>query len=345
MQQREELQRTLTAGQQKSDREVARLNLMIQERQDVIQAKEKLIASLQKQLEEPSPTAPPLYANVRMRSAAQTSVKFDPEAAKLLSLAQGSVQETHRHYHALVIGNSNYAFMAPLATPINDARDVGDVLRNNYGFDVKTLVDATSDEIMRELYGLGQTLTADDNLLIYFAGHGDKGPSDSAYWLGTDADKVTTKGWIPVDYIRDQIKNMKARHILVVADACFAGAMTHAKTLSVARDVSEKRFQLQWNRRARMVLTSGQNTPVTDSGGSRDHSLFATYFIQILRQNVILMSGEMLSYELSGRIVPEAHKIGVEEQPTYATLADANHDFGEFFFVPSPPKLAALTTR
>jgi hypothetical protein len=345
MQQREELQRTLAAGQQKSEREIARLNLMIQERQDVLQAKEKLIASLQKQLEEPAPSAPPLYANVRMRSAAPTSVKFDPEAAKLLSLAQGSVQDTHRRYHALVIGNSNYAFMAPLATPINDARDVADVLRNNYGFDVKTLFDATSDDIMRELYGLGQTLTPDDNLLIYYAGHGDKGPSDSAYWLGTEADNVTKKGWIPADYIRDQIKNMKARQIIVVADACFAGAMTHAKTLSVARDVSEKRFQLQWNRRARMVLTSGQNTPVTDSGGSRDHSLFATYFIQILRQNVLLMSGEMLSYELSGRIVPEARKIGVDEQPTYATLADANHDFGEFFFVPVPPKLAALTTR
>jgi chromosome segregation ATPase len=345
MQQREELQRTLAAGQQKSEREIARLNLMIQERQDVLQAKEKLIASLQKQLEEPTPSAPPLYASVRMRSAAPTSVKFDPEAAKLLSLAQGSMQDTHRRYHALVIGNSNYAFMAPLATPINDARDVADVLRNNYGFDVKTLFDATSDEIMRELYGLGQTLTPDDNLLIYYAGHGDKGPSESAYWLGTEADNVTKKGWIPADYIRDQIKNMKARQIIVVADACFAGAMTHAKSLSVGRDVSEKRFQLQWNRRARMVLTSGQNTPVTDSGGSRDHSLFATYFIQILRQNVILMSGEMLSYELSGRIVPEARKIGVDEQPTYATLADANHDFGEFFFVPVPPKLAALTTR
>ncbi len=344
LQQREELQRTLAAGQQKSEREIARLNMLIQERQEIIQVKEKLIASLQKQLDE-QPSAPPLLAqNLPMRSASASSVKLDPEAAKLLALAQTSGRSSGRRYTALVIGNGNYAFMAPLATPINDARDVGDVLRNNYGFEVRPLYDATSDQIMRELYSLSQTLTDDDNLLIYYAGHGDRGPSDSAYWLGTDADKVTKKGWIPLDYIRDQIKNMKARHIIVVADACFAGAMTHAKTMSVGRGVSEKRFQLQWNRRARMVLTSGQNTPVTDSGGSRDHSLFATYFIQVLRQNMILLSGEMLSYELNGRIVPEARKLGVEQQPTYSTLGDANHDFGEFFFVPVPTKLAALNT-
>jgi hypothetical protein len=343
LQQKEELQRALAAGQQKTEREVARLNMMIQERQEIIQVKEKLIASLQKQLDEPA-TTPLLAQNLPMRSASASSVKLDPEAAKLLSLAQTSERSSGRRYTALVIGNSNYAFMAPLATPINDARDVGDVLRNNYGFEVRSLYDATSDQIMRELYSLSQTLTDKDNLLIYYAGHGDQGPSNSAYWLGTEADKVTKKGWIPLDYIRDQIKNMKARHIMVVADACFAGAMTHAKTMSVGRGVSEKRFQLQWNRRARMVLTSGQNTPVIDSGGSRDHSIFATYFIQVLRQNMLLMSGEMLSYELNGRIVPEARKLGVDQQPTYSTLGDANHDFGEFFFVPVPTKLAALNT-
>ena len=344
VQQKEQLQAALAAGQQKSEREIVRLNLMIQERQDIIQVKEKLIASLQKQLDEPMPTATFASTNLTMRSAAQPSVRLDPEAAKLLAMAQMSERDTGRRYHALVIGNGNYAFMAPLATPLNDARDVADVLRNGYGFEVETLLDATADRIMVKLYELSQTLTENDNLLIYYAGHGDKGPSESAFWLGTDADKMRSKGWIPLDNIRDQIKRMKARHVMVVADACFAGAMTHAKTMSVARAVSEKRFQIQWNRRARMVLTSGQNTPVPDSGGSRDHSLFATYFIQVLRQNMILMTGEMLSYELSGRIVPEARKIGVEEQPTYSMLGDANHDYGEFFFVPVPTKLAALAT-
>jgi hypothetical protein len=340
-QEKETLSRQLSAGLQKSQREVERLNLVIQEREAVIQVREKMIASLQKQLDEPAQSTL-VAGNIPMRSASQP-VKLDPEASKLLALAQTSERDSNRRYHALVIGNSNYAFMAPLATPVNDARDVAAVLANGYGFDVETLFDATSDQIMTRMYEMSKKLTESDNLLIYFAGHGDKGQSsNSAYWLGTDADKSRTKGWIALDLIRDQIKSMKARHILVVADACFAGAMTHAKTTSVGREVSERRFQLQWNRRARMVLTSGQNTPVTDSGGSRDHSLFATYFIQVLRQNMLLMSGEMLSYELSGRIAPEARKIGVEEQPTYSTLGDANHDFGEFFFVPVATKLAAL---
>lgn len=340
--QRQQLQDALS-GQQKNEREIARLRMLAEERENIIKLRDKMIASLEQQLDEPMPTAT-LASNIPMRSAAQPVRKVDPEAAKLLTIAQTSERDSGRRYHALVIGNSNYAFMAPLATPLHDARDVADVLRTNYGFQVEMLLDATADKIMVKLDEISRRLTDSDNLLIYYAGHGDRGPSGSAYWLGTDANKIRSNGWLPLDNVRDVIKRMKARHVMVVADACFAGAITHAKTMSVAREVSEKRFQIQWNRRARMVLTSGQNTPVPDSDGSRDHSMFATYFIQVLRQNMILMSGEMLSYELAGRLVPEARKVGIEQQPTYSTLGDANHDFGEFFFVPVPTKLAALTT-
>jgi hypothetical protein len=104
----------------------------------------------------------------------------------------------------------------------------------------------------------------------------------------------------------------------------------------VRRDLSEKRFQVQWNRRARMVLTSGQNTPVVDSSGDRNHSLFAKYFISVLRQNSSVMSGEMLSYELASRMQPEAARMGLKQTPTYTSLQDAHHDYGDFFFLPAP---------
>jgi hypothetical protein len=96
-----------------------------------------------------------------------------------------------------------------------------------------------------------------------------------------------------------------------------------------------------------MVLTSGQITPVADSAGGGNHSVFARYFIQTLRQNDNVMSGEMLSHELSGRMSMQPVKVGASGQrqtPTYSTLQDANHDVGDFFFVPAAEgvKVAAL---
>jgi len=96
-----------------------------------------------------------------------------------------------------------------------------------------------------------------------------------------------------------------------------------------------------------MVLTSGEITPVADSAGDKNHSLFARYFIQVLRQNVNVMSGEMLSYALSERMLREPVRVGKngqEQRPTYSTLQDANHDVGDFFFVPTaePAKVAGV---
>jgi hypothetical protein len=59
------------------------------------------------------------------------------------------------------------------------------------------------------------------------------------------------------------------------------------------------------------------------------------------------MSGEMLSHELSGRMLEQPVQVGKNGQrqrPTYSTLQDANHDIGDFFFVPvaETAKVAAL---
>jgi hypothetical protein len=100
--------------------------------------------------------------------------------------------------------------------------------------------------------------------------------------------------------------------------------------------LNETRLRVQWNRKARMVLTSGENTPVADSAGDKNHSLFARYFLQVLRQNVNIMSGEMLSHALGERMLTEPVEVGKgrQQRPTYSTLHDANHDVGDFFFVP-----------
>ncbi len=252
------------------------------------------------------------------------------------------------NYHALIIGNSNYRHIESLDTPRNDARDLAELLTSRYGYKVTLLIDATAEDIMKALHEKTLTLGEKDNLLIYYAGHGDldTGP-ERAYWLGVDAREDTRVGWLSAENIRAKIKQMRANHVLLVADSCFSGAITHPTTTTIGRALTDTRLRVQWNRRARMVLTSGQVQPVADRAGDPNHSFFAKYFLQILRQNSIVLSGEMLSHEINARMQSEAAAAGpaaIKQSPTYSSLKDADHNFGDYFFVPdmTTARVAAL---
>jgi hypothetical protein len=251
------------------------------------------------------------------------------------------------NYHALVIGNSSYRFMTGLKTPISDAREVADVLKSHYGFDVKLLTDVTRDQIMAAMNEYARTLTDSDRLLIYYAGHGGTRifPPERAFWLGVDADPELPASWLSAQTVADAIWQIHARHILLVADSCFSSVITHPNSTTLVRADDEHGTAIRWNKAARMVLTSGQNEPVVDStSANTSHSLFAQAFITVLRQNNILLSGEMLAHELSSRMVAYASGMGLKQTPTYSNLQDPQHKFGDFFFVPvvGPVQVASL---
>jgi chromosome segregation ATPase len=362
---RDDLQRQLSASKQTSDMQMAFLNKDLEARQKDLESKDAEIVRLEARLQEQSQRFNALLAqtsgsggqvlastSVGPAAATTGTVKMrsvdsqpDPQASLLRDSLPQFRETSAGSYHALIIGNSLYHYMEPLDTPANDAKEIADLLKQRYNFKVKLLLDATSEQIMTALHEETLQLTKADSLLIYYAGHGSS-QADRAFWLGVEADKDTRAGWLEADHIRAKIKEMSAKHVLLVADSCFSGAITHPKTTTIGRGLNETRLKVQWNRRARMVLTSGENTPVADSSGDGAHSVFARYFIQILRQNDNIMSGEMLSYELSGRMLAQPVRVGKDghpQTPTYSTLQDANHDVGDFFFVPTaaPAKVAA----
>jgi len=362
---RDELQRELAANKKANAMQIDFLNKDLDLRSKDLEAKTAEIAKLEARLEDQSKafnsmlaktkSAPEPVAKVASVSAPVTATKLrsadsrvdmssaDPMRASLSEFRSMSPGRDH----ALIIGNSNYQNIPSLDTPTNDARDVKELLEMRYGFDVTLLINATRDQIMTALHEQKLNLGPQDNLLIYYAGHGAvDGSPERAFWLGVDANPDTRAGWLEADHIRAKIKEMSAKHVLLVADSCFSGAITHPKTTTIGRQLNETRLRVQWNRRARMVLTSGEITPVADSASDKNHSMFARYFIQVLRQNVNVMSGEMLSYALSERMQREPVRVGKngqEQRPTYSALQDANHDVGDFFFVPvaEPAKVAA----
>lgn len=114
-----------------------------------------------------------------------------------------------------------------METAINDTSVLKSILEKKYGFKADLLINATRSEILRAVSNLQKEVTADTNVLIYYAGHGYLAKEESrGYWMPVDADMDNPTNWIANDDITSKIRAMAAKHVLVVADSCYSGMMT-----------------------------------------------------------------------------------------------------------------------
>ena len=124
-------------------------------------------------------------------------------------------------YYALVIGNNAYQYIQRLKTAEADAKEIDRVLRTQYGFQTRLLLNATRQQIISAINSYRRELSADANLLIYYAGHGvNDSEIDKAYWLPVDALLDDNSNWISADDITSNIKGVPAKHVLIVSDSC-----------------------------------------------------------------------------------------------------------------------------
>jgi uncharacterized caspase-like protein len=241
-------------------------------------------------------------------------------------------------YHALVIGNDAYQKLPRLDTAVEDAKAVGGMLREKYGFQVTELHDANRYQILSALNDLRGRLTEKDNLLIYYAGHGELDKVNMrGHWLPVDAEPESTANWIPNTSLTDILNAMNARHILVVADSCYSGSLTRSTLARLESGMTEE-ARTAWQKkmaegRSRMALTSGGLAPVLDSGGGT-HSVFARAFLDVLRRNQEVLEGQRLFSEISAIVTWAAEAQQFDQLPQYAPIKFGGHESGDFFFVP-----------
>lgn len=242
-------------------------------------------------------------------------------------------------YYALVIGNQKYTSLPPLDTPEHDAKRVAEVLSKKYGFKTTVLLNGTRHAILQALNEFRKTLTDNDNFLIYYAGHGQlEDKIKRGYWLPIDSEADSNTNWIPTFAITDLLGIIAAKHILVVADSCYAGTLTRSGLSQLETGMSDEARQ-HWlsvmaEKRSRTVLASGDDKPVLDSGGG-DHSVFAQAFLDVLNANTAVLEGQRLHKELAARVAYVAAAYSLEQLPQYAPIHYAGHEAGDFLFVPS----------
>ncbi len=335
------LQDQMTSDNTMSAQEIELLRAEITAAQSTIDLQTLRIAGLEKQTEESGVKLSELRDELGEPQAVMVGLQL---ASAVLDLARSTQVANLGRFHALLIANENYRNLEDLTTPIRDVAEIEKLLINRYGFSVRILRDATDDEIMRTLHEYSNTLTEEDNLLIYYAGRGSTpdGPPDRAYWLGVDADPELRNTWLLAEHVSDKIKDIRAKRILLVTDSCFSRRRVQAATMTVSRGLDPEKFKLLTRFQARYVLASGANIPVYDESGDRTHSLFAKLFIEVLRQNRNVLSGEMLSHEMISR-VRERIKNPERATPSYSFLQDAGHKAGDFFFVPKPQPLLVMS--
>lgn len=240
-------------------------------------------------------------------------------------------------YYALVIGNENYTRLPKLDTAQEDAQAVAKMLTNKFNFKVTLLENATRYQILTELNKLRQTLTDKDNLLIYYAGHGELDRANlRGHWLPVDAEPDSDANWISNVAITDILNAMSAKHVMVVADSCYSGAMTRSSVGGLKAGMTED-ARTTWIKalvkaRSRTVLTSGGLAPVIDGGGGK-HSIFCKNFLDVLNDLNGVVEAQKVWQEVAARVLNAALKFRFEQKPEYSPLKFAGHEAGDFLFV------------
>ena len=238
---------------------------------------------------------------------------------------EGMEEVSFGNYYALVVGNNDYKILPPLRTAIADARAVAEILQKDYGYKVTLLINASRADIVGTLDRLRQTLQEDDNLLIYYAGHGVlDAAANRGFWLPVEASDETMVDWVSTATVTDALKAMEARQVMIVADSCYSGALTRSVKVRVS---SPSYYRKMLKKRARVVLSAGGLEPVLDGGGGK-HSVFAKAFIDALKENDGVMDGNTLFNRLRRPVM-----LNSTQTPEYRDIRFAGHDGGDFLFV------------
>lgn len=244
-------------------------------------------------------------------------------------------------YYALVIANQDYDKIEKLDTPVNDINVVADLLTNRYGFTVQKVINANDIAVMEAINNISEQLTEDDNLLIYYAGHGARlqsGAVESGYWLPTNAEAPPRDTfWVANEFVTRHLSRFKARRVLVVADSCYSGLLSSAPGVLMMGEngkYNNDYIKYKASKRSRLLLTSGGDQPILDGvGGS--NSVFTQAFVDVLRNNNAIMTGPELFMEVRKKVVNAAKAVDFEQNPEYKTIKGAGHEVGDFFFIPN----------
>lgn len=261
--------------------------------------------------------------------------------------------------HALVIGIDAYtAGWPPLRNAVADAEAVAEALAAT-GFDSVTLLrdpDRAALLAGLEAFVFGPAADPSARALIWFAGHGHT--IDGIGYLvppeapmpgrdGTDA--AFRRLALSMPQLESRfLREMRARHVLGVFDACFAGTIFSATRAAVA----PPSIRFAASNRVVMLITSGQ-----EGEEVRDDGMFRRVFLDALTgadPRALTEEGYLLGSRLGAYLARRvADYSDGFQHPAWGTVRRRELDSGDFLFpvrfapsgaLPQQPAAAAPAT-
>src|ERR1700733_9365393 len=140
---------------------------------------------------------------------------------------------------ALVIGNNDYKNVPKLQKAVNDARTMGDTLKQ-LGFTVMVAENQNRQQFSQSLLAFDNAVGPGDTAFFFYAGHGFEIAGQN-YLLPTDVpgaaegqEELLRAASVLAARIIERLQNRKARTAILVLDACRNNPFERTGTRAVA---------------------------------------------------------------------------------------------------------------
>jgi tetratricopeptide (TPR) repeat protein len=237
--------------------------------------------------------------------------------------------------YALIIGNGDYTNGWPKLPGVTE--DIGEVGRTleKKGFSTEFARDLSRDEFRYRLETFINThgLNPENQLLIYFAGHGyteKVGTQEVGYIVMTDAPTpekniaLFRQRAIEMSEVEFLAKRIKAKHALFVFDSCFSGSLMRNRGQKPSSFISSLT-----TKPVREFITSGSADQVVP-----DKSVFRVLFQRALSgeadyNNDNYVTGSELGLYLQQKVADYTNNA---QTPQFSKIRDVTLDEGDFVF-------------
>ncbi|MEG4172023.1 MULTISPECIES: caspase family protein [unclassified Microcoleus] len=239
----------------------------------------------------------------------------------------------------VTIGINEYVHWQKLKNAVQDAIGLQQTLIDKLGFSAPIpplLNEAATKAAIESLIEdqLREELQEDDNLVLFFAGHGHtrtdkvggKVVGETGFIVPVEArgPKEYWSDYIQIDPLLQSISRLPARHILVILDSCHSG-FALGEAMKSFRDAVRYERDLS-NRISRKVITSARREQLAlDGGPIPGHSLFTGTLVDGFNWGKADLDG-------NGLITSSELGLFIQQQVAQASQSNQTPDFGSFYF-------------
>lgn len=220
--------------------------------------------------------------------------------------------------HAIIIGISSYSELPRVIFADRSARSFSEAIKRRFGIpndQIVTMIneEATGTRLLARIRSIANKMGPNDQLIVYFAGHGAPTPDGrQTVLIPYDATvEVPINPELNLQAIYRILNAGKAQHTWVVLDACFSGRTDNNELIyrDVAPIIVTPRGGLTpLNSERLTVLAAGEANDFANAKRSSGHRLFTYHLIDQLSKSVTITPSGFNN--IASRVTADAVNLG-----------------------------------